>query len=186
MSVLKPKSYIYVVTNNKNGKSYVGSHCGTNPKYMGSGVALRHAFKKYGRTGFTKIILHYCTDYQAEEGRLLVAIDAANDPTMYNLTNAGSGGSAGRPYSETTRKIMQQLHGGVNNPMWGVKQTPERIQKTIESNRRRVYSQATKDKMAASARLNAATKTLCPHCSGLYDKPNLNRWHLGNCKQKIQ
>ena len=186
MPIEKPKSYVYVVTNNINGKYYIGSHCGSNPKYMGSGVALQYAFKKYGRENFTKEVLHYCEDYQKQEGLLLVALDAAKDPKTYNLTNAGSGGSAGRPYAESTRKLMQHKHGGKRNPMYGVKQTPERIQKTIESNRRRVYSDETKKKLSDSARLNASKKYNCPHCSIKADRANLARWHGSNCKHRVQ
>jgi len=186
MSKEKPKSYVYCVTNKVNGKYYIGSHCGTNPKYMGSGVALKHAFRKYGRDQFEKTVLYYCDDYQKHEGKLLVALDAANDPKSYNLTNAGSGGSAGRVYSEETRRIMQEKHGGKNNPMYGVKQTPERIAKTIESNRRRVYSDETKKKLSDSARLNASKKYKCPHCSAKVDKANLSRWHGDNCKHRVQ
>ena len=41
--------YIYRITNNINGKTYIGQHKYTdlNDSYMGSGTLLQKAFKKY-------------------------------------------------------------------------------------------------------------------------------------------
>lgn len=52
--------YIYEITNNLNGKTYIGQRkCPENKlpetdKYMGSGVYLRNAKKKYGIQNFSK------------------------------------------------------------------------------------------------------------------------------------
>ena len=52
-------SYIYRITNNINGKTYIGQHQykNINDKYMGSGVHLIKARKKYGFSNFSKNIL---------------------------------------------------------------------------------------------------------------------------------
>ena len=59
--------YIYEITNNLNGKNYVGQrHCPlnrtpwTDRKYMGKGVAIQAAEKKYGIENFSKFILAIC------------------------------------------------------------------------------------------------------------------------------
>lgn len=51
--------YIYEIKNNINGKTYVDQHKykKLNDKYMGSGIALKNAYKKYGIENFTKTIL---------------------------------------------------------------------------------------------------------------------------------
>ena len=89
--------YIYEITNNINGKTYIGQHhCDENilpddDKYMGSGVKLHLAYKKYGIENFTKRILAICyTDkildileiYFIKEYR---AIGKA----QYNIANGG-------------------------------------------------------------------------------------------------
>ena len=56
------KYYIYKITNKLNGKSYVGQHkVPQKPesfkRYMGKGIAITKAIKKYGKENFDKIIL---------------------------------------------------------------------------------------------------------------------------------
>ena len=137
MSDEKPSSYVYCTTNRITQRFYVGSHCGKKRNYLGSGVALKKSLAKYGRHNFYKEILHYCSDHQQEEERLLIALDAANNPQMYNLINNGAGGSAGRIYSEATRKHMQEINGGKNNPFYGRKQTAASKKKTSDAQHRR-------------------------------------------------
>jgi hypothetical protein len=56
--------YIYRITNNINGKTYIGQRkCPKNKtpetdKYMGSGKRLHLAYKKYGIENFTKTIIN--------------------------------------------------------------------------------------------------------------------------------
>lgn len=56
--------YIYRITNNINGKTYIGQRkCPRNKtpeadKYMGSGKRLWEAYRKYGIENFTKTIIH--------------------------------------------------------------------------------------------------------------------------------
>jgi hypothetical protein len=53
---------IYKTTNLINGKIYVGQDSKNNPKYLGSGIVLNHAIKKYGKDNFKKEILEHCID----------------------------------------------------------------------------------------------------------------------------
>lgn len=59
--------YIYRITNKVNGKTYIGQHKykKLNDSYMGSGVYLKAAKKKYGIENFEKFLIQYC--YSKEE-----------------------------------------------------------------------------------------------------------------------
>lgn len=86
--------YIYRVTNLQNGKIYVGRGTvrtkGIAPEkdsYLGSGVAIRAAIKKYGRDAFVKDILEYCDTIDLAQEREVFWIrelDAVEHG--YNLT----------------------------------------------------------------------------------------------------
>lgn len=58
-----PYGYVYEIRNNVNGKSYIGSRklaLDTSwEQYMGSGVLIKKAIRKYGRENFTKFLVCY-------------------------------------------------------------------------------------------------------------------------------
>lgn len=51
---------IYKTTNLLNGKIYVGQDTRNNPYYLGSGILLNKAIKKYGRKNFVKETIEHC------------------------------------------------------------------------------------------------------------------------------
>ncbi len=54
--------YIYKTTCLINGKIYIGQCCRKDPKYLGSGVLITLAIKKYTKYCFEKEILRICKD----------------------------------------------------------------------------------------------------------------------------
>lgn len=83
---------IYKITNNTNGKYYIGQHKTQNldDGYMGSGHRILAAIKKYGKENFSKEILHVFESQEEMDAKEkeLVVIDRAN---TYNLNEGGTG-----------------------------------------------------------------------------------------------
>jgi hypothetical protein len=48
---------IYKTTNTINNKIYIGKAIHNNPKYLGSGLLLNRAIKKYGREMFVREVI---------------------------------------------------------------------------------------------------------------------------------
>lgn len=118
--------YVYIITNLMNGKKYIGKrsckHNIENDKYMGSGLAITYAIKKYGIENFEKKILLVCdTEEEAfdEERKAIQLVKAWENPMYYNISGGGEGfGSGeGHPFygkcrSDKTKKKLSKAHTG--------------------------------------------------------------------------
>lgn len=114
---------IYKTTNLINNKIYVGKDKHNNPKYLGSGLKIKLAIKKYGKDNFYKEILEYCTDEEELNEREIYWILKNNsiDRNLgYNITVGGEGGDtiSNNPNKERIRlnhsQKMKEYHR--NNP----------------------------------------------------------------------
>lgn len=107
--------YVYKITNNVNGKFYIGIHSTNNLQdgYTGSGTLLKIAIKKYGISNFTKEILEsFNTRKEAfDHERSLVTKDLVKERSCYNLCEGGVGPLSSEPvqirkfHSETTQYV---------------------------------------------------------------------------------
>lgn len=94
--------YIYRITNLINGKTYIGQHKykKLNDSYMGSGVYLAKAKKKYGIENFKKEILVF-NILKKEHIDLLEKTFIASERekvgarNCYNIAKGGKGGNGG-------------------------------------------------------------------------------------------
>ena len=103
---------LYKITNNINGKIYIGKHKTDrlDDEYFGSGKILNFAKAKYGLENFTKTILFYCAN--EEEMNLLekfvVTPEFCQRDDTYNLKVGGEGGGQkGIKRSESTKARMR-------------------------------------------------------------------------------
>jgi group I intron endonuclease len=124
---------IYKVTNNVNGKIYIGSHKtkDLNDNYMGSGKYLNRAFQKYGLENFTKEILFIFDnpkDMYAKESEIVNEEFLAESNT-YNLKKGGFGGF---DYINSIGKNLYGLNGKTPN----VKKNFEKAKRTKEEKKK--------------------------------------------------
>lgn len=105
----KMQYLIYKTTNLANGKIYVGAHAtkNMNDGYMGSGIAIKKAIRKYGKENFSKEIISICCN-EDEMWNLeseIVDVEFVSRVDTYNII---TGGRSGCSHSdETKRKISQ-------------------------------------------------------------------------------
>ena len=100
---------IYKTTNLINGKYYVGKDEKNNPEYLGSGLLLNKAIKKYGRENFKKEILETCVDRKELNEREIHWIKKLKAVSIgYNIAEGGSGGNT---KSETTTVYQYDKNG---------------------------------------------------------------------------
>lgn len=83
---------IYKITNIINNKIYIGQDRHNNPHYMGSGVAIVNAVKKYGKEHFIKEIIEQCEthDILNEREKYWIAhYNSTDNDIGYNIALGG-------------------------------------------------------------------------------------------------
>lgn len=206
-------SYVYKITNSVNGMWYIGSHNGNNPNYMGSGLLLEKAKRKYGKAAFKKEILYEGDNYRAEEEKILTDLNASSDPNSYNLKNEALGGSfpgelngmfgktltaeqkyrCGNAFRGKKRPDHSEALKGSLNPMFGKTYQTYGILERAKANSGKSLEEIFGDRaIEIRAKLSVSHKgkkhTLkeiqCPKCSKIGRGPNMSRYHFNNCKVK--
>ena len=127
--------YIYITTNLINNKKYIGQHFGEiDDAYMGSGVLLTQAIKKYGKENFTKATLCICenrAEADRKEKEYIKKYDAVNSSEYYNIHEGGTGGDGWRcayNYLQKHPEICEQ--NGKRLQQWR-KDNPELFQEKV-------------------------------------------------------
>jgi group I intron endonuclease len=146
------KYIIYKTTNLINNKIYIGKHQteNINDTYLGSGVALERAIKRYGKQNFTKEILFVFNtekEMNEKEKELVTESFIATNKT-YNMGVGGEGGShfKGKNHSKETKQKLSEIAKDR-------KFSDETRRKISEANRKRVLSDETKKKLSEKAKL---------------------------------
>ena len=146
-------NYTYMVTNNINGKVYVGSHSwdgeGLDPNYYGSGTAITAAVRKYGKENFQVEVLYYydtIEECRADEERILTEYNVRDCPHSYNIKNGAIGWTSeditgennpmyGKHLSAEHRKKLSQANKGEKHPFYGKHHTDATRQKMSQSSK---------------------------------------------------
>lgn len=140
---------VYKTTNLITGKFYIGLDTKNDPQYLGSGVILKKAIKKYGHDNFKKEILEVCETLEELRDREKFWIQQLSSQAIgYNVADGGLGGDTftNNPNKEEIRSKFRKSHTletrkkisdnnwqkknfGENHPKFGTKQTPETKEK---------------------------------------------------------
>ncbi len=131
---------IYKTTNLLNGKYYIGKDQKNNPEYLGSGMLLTKAIKKYGKENFKKEILEECVNKEElakRERYWIERLDARNKTIAYNIGEGGDGGDnfSGHPDLEKIKKKIS--NSALGRETWNKGKTG-------------VYSKNSLDRMSAA------------------------------------
>lgn len=103
---------IYRTTNLITGKSYVGKHAQPDAPYvfdgyLGSGKALQHAIKKYGKEHFTRETLYVFSSEQEAYEKEMELVSESTIGGLYNMKVGGKGGAGGlvQVWNKAARKF---------------------------------------------------------------------------------
>jgi len=165
--------FLYVTTNNINGKKYVGL-CSMKKKnwktYLGSGKILKRAISKYGRKSFSREIISYYDNLEnvisAEKNFILENSCHLRDDWYNIAVSFTTQGFKGKKQSEYHKEVMQTL-------LTGVKRSKESIRKQKKTRLERANDYSYQNH-----------KKLCEHCGNHYGPAPFARFHGNNCKQK--
>jgi hypothetical protein len=199
-----PRFIVYQITNNLNGKIYIGVHStdNLNDSYMGSGKVIKAALKLHGRQNFIKEVLFSfstCEEAYAKELELVTPEFVAREDT-YNLVPGGCtspiwtkarleasklrprGQKVGFRHTEETRKKLgdhlRSLPHTAEGTAWARK---IRKEKQIPSHWKGKEQSESSNRKRSESHLKL-DKLQCPHCQKFCDPGNATRWHFDKCK----
>lgn len=114
---MKPFGFIYITKNCINNKRYIGQCSYQNPRwktYLGSGVFLKKAIKKYGKENFSREII--CDAFSREglselELYFIKEHDAVKRTDFYNMADGGysTRGFSGKIHTEEYKQRMYEF-----------------------------------------------------------------------------
>lgn len=141
--------YIYETTCLVNNKKYIGMHKWDkdtiDKNYLGSGIYLKRAIKKYGKEKFTIRILEWCEtrdDLCEREKYWISQVQAPINEGYFNINDGGFGGHGEYYVQQTTEKQLEALDKGRHLPASNkLKESLSLYRKTV------VVSEYTREKL---------------------------------------
>lgn len=130
---------VYLTTNLINGKKYIGSTTRTDKDvkyYLGSGVNISLAIKKYGRENFIRETLWEGSNEHVREIEAFYCQlnDVASNQNYYNCTNEGTGIQAGVKFSDERKLEMSKVRKGKTQSKKWIENRTESQKQTIKEN----------------------------------------------------
>jgi group I intron endonuclease len=164
---------IYKTTNMINGKIYIGQTAKNNPNYLGSGLILLKAIKKYKIENFSKEILEVCETQTSLNEREIYWIKFYNSTDRYigyNISNGGNGGNLGELVN---KKISESKKGqGMGNLHRLGKTAPNKGIPMSEEQKIKLRKPKTEEhkKQLSISRMNTGCKVIrCENDGAIYN-----------------
>lgn len=163
ISIVDPYGFIYITTNIINGKKYIGQRKFSHgwKGYLGSGIILTQAIKKYDKNNFRREIIAIA--YSKEElNKLEIEFiynhNAVNNDDYYNITYGGDSPMSGRKMSEEHKEKISKSEKGkevsketrekISASSIGKTHSDETKEKIRKTSKGRLHSDETKEKMS--------------------------------------
>jgi len=178
--------YIYKITNTINGKYYIGRHStnSIDDGYMGSGIGLKNAIKKYGIDNFNKEIIIFTEDSISlwELEKQIVNEQVVKDKMSYNMSYGGKHYLyALKEYDKEAFRKHQSEAGKKGANSFYSKMTTE--EKKVWHKKGSDASPRNTGKLAWNSGKTYTCKSIeCPKCGKIGGGPNMTRYHFNNCK----
>ena len=144
--------YIYRITNKINGKTYIGQHKyqKLDDNYMGSGVLLAKAKKKYGVENFEKEILVFNIPKREhtdllEKTFITSEREKVGVENCYNIADGGDGGNLGEAVNKKISEAKKGKHIKHSKPF-----SEEHKRKISEARKGKHLSEEAKRKLSES------------------------------------
>lgn len=132
-------AYIYKTTNAVNKKIYIGKSKHENPAYLGSGIKISAAIKKYGVESFSKEIIEECQDsiVNVREIFWINYYQSTVDTIGYNISKGGNGGDHYWSTLSAEEQTMhrQKISQGRKGKSTGPRSTETRKKQSLKFNR---------------------------------------------------
>ena len=196
---------IYKTTNLVNNKIYIGKHKTRNKDdfYLGSGIAINRAIKKYGRENFKREILFLLNT--EEEMNLkekeLVTEEFCLRKDTYNMMIGGQGGDAMKVYTPEQISLRNRKVSKSIKELWDNMSQEEKSRrgkktqansdqiakgKKVALGRKKYFENETEEQRRirsekASLGAKKIIKSLCKFCSKSFMPGNIKR-HENSCQ----
>lgn len=111
VEIVNPYGFIYITTNNINGKKYIGQKKFNVQwkNYLGSGTHLLRSINKYGRDNFTREIVAIAyskLELDKLEIEFIKNHNAVDSKYYYNIGHGGGSNFAGLSHTDETKLKM--------------------------------------------------------------------------------
>lgn len=169
--------YIYKITNNINGKIYIGKRKKSkfDESYWGSGKHIKNSINKYGKENFTREVIEWCPTEEELNNRekfWIEYFDSLNPEIGYNLVSGGLGGSS---YGKDNGAFNKHWYTDGNSQIlceekdcpygWVPGYSKERLDKLRNINLGKRFSDEHKENIRKGLRLHPSSGMLGKHQS---------------------
>lgn len=185
--------YIYKITNQINGKSYVGQTINSialrlrihiKDAKAGCDLLLHRSIRKYGKEHFTIELLEEVNNENLNLAEIRwIAHEKTyfkEYPNGYNLTRGGEGFSSEQSREIQARRLANGTHH-LQGEHGSNRATAQNLQRVAEGTHPFLRINET---LLLQGRHHSQRTYECPHCGKIGKGSAMKQWHFNKCKEK--